>query len=127
MARYFLSIIGFAAAMVLASGPSRAQEVTLPEFSPEARKGGLIFMGKCARCHGFYLQGTKKGPTFLDSSFLANHHSDQAFRDSIRVGVVQHHWPGPDGGMKPVPGVTDDQASAIIRFVRELQKANGIF
>ena len=29
--------------------------------------------------------------------------------------------------MKPVPEVTDEELADIIRYVRELQKANGIF
>jgi cytochrome c2 len=124
MARHFLSIIGIAAALALAAGPSRAQEVSLPEFSPDARKGGVLFMSKCAKCHGFYTQGTKNGPPFLHPFYRPGHHADGAYRAAIRNGVQQHHWSF--GNMPPVEGVADDQVPLIIRYVRELQKANGI-
>lgn len=125
MSRYFFNIIGIAAAMVLAAGSTHAQDMTLPEFSPEARKGGVLFMGKCAKCHGYYTQGTKKGPPLLHPYYRPGHHADPAFWAAIRNGVQQHHWSF--GNMKPVEGVADDQVPLIIQYVRELQKANGIF
>ncbi len=125
MTRRLLSIVGIAATLILATGLARSQDVALPEFSPAARKGGVLFMSKCAKCHGFYGQGTKKGPPFLHPYYRPNHHPDQAFRAAIRNGTQQHHWSF--GNMKPVEGVADDQIPLLIRYVRELQKANGIF
>jgi cytochrome c2 len=124
MVRYFFSIIGIAAALVLAAGPARAQDIALPEFSPDARKGGVLFMSKCASCHGYYAQGTKKGPPLLHQYYRPGHHSDRSFWAAIRNGARQHHWSF--GDMKPVEGVVDDQVPLIIQYVRELQKANNI-
>jgi mono/diheme cytochrome c family protein len=42
----------------------------------------------------------------------------------VRHGVRQHHWPF--GDMPAQPQVTDEQLAQIIRYVRELQAANGI-
>ena len=97
----------------------------MPELSAEARQGGVLFMGKCASCHGLYGQGTEKGPPLLHKYYHPGHHSDQAFWYAIRNGTRQHHWPF--GDMKPVEGIKDDQIPLLIRYVRELQKANGIF
>jgi len=102
-----------------------AEDPKVPELSPEARQGGLLFMGKCASCHGFYAQGTKQGPPLLHPYYNPGHHADPAFYSAIRNGARQHHWGF--GDMKPVDGVTDQQIPLIIRYVRELQKANGIF
>lgn len=125
MTRHFLSIIGIAAAIALTAGPARAQDITLPDFSTAARKGGVLFMGKCAQCHGYYAQGTKKGPPLLHPYYRPGHHADQAFWAAIRNGSRQHHWSF--GDMKPVEGVTDKHVPLIIQYVRELQQANGIF
>jgi len=125
MARHFLCIVGFAVATVIAASSSQAQDIAVPEFSTAARKGGVLFMSKCAKCHGFYTQGTKEGPPLLHPYYRPGHHSDQAFWLAIRNGTRQHHWPF--GNMKPVEGVTDAQIPLIIQYVRELQKANGIF
>lgn len=47
-----------------------------------------------------------------------------AFVLAARNGVRAHHWPF--GNMTPVPGLTDPELAGIIRFVREVQVANGI-
>ena len=117
--------IGFAAVLALGPSPARSQEVVVPELSPEARQGGLVFMGKCSSCHGVYAEGTKKGPPLLHGFYHPGHHTDQSFWRAIREGTRQHHWPF--GDMKPVEGVSDEQIALIIRYVRELQKANGIY
>ncbi len=124
MRRFYLTIIGIAVAMTLAAGPSQSQDVNVPELSAEARQGGALFMGKCAGCHGYYGQGTKKGPPLLHPYYRPGHHSDQSFWAAIRNGARQHHWSF--GNMKPVEGVTDEHIPLIIRYVRELQNANGI-
>ena len=47
-----------------------------------------------------------------------------AFVMAARNGVRAHHWPF--GNMAAVPEVTDAELAGIIRFVREVQVANGI-
>ena len=123
----FIGFFGIALAAILLLGTSqtRSQEVAVPELSPEARQGGVLFMGKCASCHGLYGQGSEKGPPLLHKYYHPGHHSDQAFWLAIRNGSRQHHWPF--GDMKPVEGIKDEQIPLLIRYVRELQRANGIF
>lgn len=52
------------------------------------------------------------------------HHADEAFLRAARNGVQQHHWRF--GDMPPQPQVSDEQLVQIVRYVRELQQANGI-
>jgi hypothetical protein len=52
------------------------------------------------------------------------HHGDAAFALAIKIGVRQHHWRF--GDMPAQPKVADEQVAAIVRFVREVQTANGI-
>lgn len=117
--------IGLAITIALSLDAARSQDVAVPEFSSEAKRGGALFMGKCASCHGFYAQGTEKGPPLLHKYYHPGHHSDQAFWQAIRNGSRQHHWSF--GDMKPVDNVSDEQIPLLIRFVRELQKANGVY
>jgi hypothetical protein len=41
------------------------------------------------------------------------------------MGVQAHHWRF--GNMPPVEGITRAEVATIITYIRELQRANGIF
>jgi hypothetical protein len=51
-------------------------------------------------------------------------HADVAFDLAVRRGVRAHHWSF--GDMPPQPELTPTEVASITRYVRELQKANGI-
>ena len=94
-------------------------------LSAAAAAGRPAFAANCAACHGDWAGGTDKGPPLVHSLYEPNHHTDASFRVAVRVGVRPHHWSF--GPMFPLEGVTDADLAAIIAFVRELQRANGIF
>ena len=94
------------------------------QLSPLASVGQAAFGVHCARCHGAIAGGTRQGPPLVHSLYVANHHADLAFVVAARTGVRAHHWPY--GNMPPVRDVSDADLAAIIAFVRELQRANGI-
>ncbi len=100
-------------------------DVEVPAFSGLARKGEKAFAANCARCHGKNGAGTDKGPPLVFDTYNPGHHSDATFVSAARFGVPQHHWRF--GNMPPQPQVGDQDLVAIIRYVRELQEANGIF
>ncbi len=108
-------------------GGSRAAlvDVEVPTLSRLARKGEVAFEANCASCHGQNGAGTDKGPPLIYDTYNPGHHDDGAFVRAARFGVPQHHWRF--GNMPPQPQVTDRELVAIIRYVRELQEANGIF
>ena len=106
------------------AGAHVVQRVTLPTLSPRAAVGEAAFDAHCAQCHGKNGSGTDHGPPFLHVIYNPGHHADEAFRRAVRQGVVQHHWPY--GNMPPLPQVSDSQVDDIVRYVRELQQANGI-
>jgi cytochrome c len=96
------------------------------EFSPEAQIGKRIFEGKCAVCHGKNATGQKGfAPPLVDKIYEPNHHGDIAFVMAAKNGVQSHHWDF--GDMPPVEGLTDGDVKYIARYIRELQKENGIF
>ncbi|MHB1198937.1 MAG: c-type cytochrome [Polaromonas sp.] len=118
--------IGVVAAQVLNKGSDGAMAgIKVPKLSAQASAGKVAFDANCARCHGTNAAGTKQGPPFVNALYNPGHHGDEAFIRAARQGVQQHHWPF--GDMPPRPEVTDAQLADIVRYVRELQEANGIF
>ena len=122
-----------AAATLLSFGqilPGAAQQldpdaVKTPEMAPELNVGKMNYDAYCASCHGANAAGTDKGPTFLHRVYHPGHHGDAAFIIAPKQGAKAHHWKF--GDMKPVEGVNDAQLESIIKYVRALQKANGLF
>jgi mono/diheme cytochrome c family protein len=82
-----------------------------------------LYAQHCAQCHGTDLRGTAQGPSMLSVVYEPGHHSDDAFRSAIANGSPAHHWTF--GDMAPVPGVGDDEADAIIAFIRGEQREHG--
>ncbi|TCM86099.1 c-type cytochrome [Rhodovulum steppense] len=105
--------------------PRAMVQVALPGLSDMAQVGQAAFGRNCAECHGPDAGGRLGlGPPLIHRVYEPSHHGDIAFWMAVRRGVVAHHWPF--GDMPSVPGVRDDEIAAIIAFVREVQRANGI-
>ena len=98
---------------------------TGPALSDTARAGEELFNVNCSVCHGVGATGTSQGPSLLDGVYHPGHHPDFSFRNAVRQGVKQHHWVF--GDMPPVAGVSSDDVDKIICYVREMQRADGIF
>jgi mono/diheme cytochrome c family protein len=103
---------------------SVAIPVTVPELSPLAAQGEQAYGENCAACHGANAGGSGKGPPLIHKIYEPNHHADGAIVRAVRQGVRAHHWSF--GDMPPQPQVTTAQTRAIIAYVREVQRANGI-
>ena len=123
-----VSGIGIAAWRALGGTDDRAVapsvSVKVPTLSAQAAAGKTAFDGNCAQCHGKDASGTDHGPPLVHDIYNPGHHTDEAFHRAVRQGVVQHHWPF--GNMAALPNVTAAQVAEIVRYVRELQLANGI-
>ena len=102
-----------------------AEHIKVPELTPAANQGKLLFNKFCAQCHGENAAGTDKGPSFIHRIYEPNHHGDASFLRAVQQGVRPHHWRF--GAMPPVKDLPDDAVPFVVRYVRELQKANGIF
>ena len=94
-------------------------------LSGMALEGEDLFDANCSVCHGENAAGTNQGPTLIDRIYHPGHHSDASIRNAVSRGVQQHHWVF--GDMAPVAGVSSDDVEKIICYVRELQRADGIF
>ncbi len=122
-----LLIAAAAATGIWYTGTSRqaeAVEVRMPKLSTMAQAGQRSFTKNCAQCHGSRADGTDKGPPLIHRIYEPSHHGDASFLRAVTAGTQQHHWPY--GDMPPQPQVRRMETQAIIQFVREVQRANGI-
>lgn len=101
------------------SGPVR-----VPALSAEAQAGKRAFDLHCAQCHGENAAGTAAGPALVHRIYQPGHHADVAFELAVRRGVPAHHWRF--GDMPAQPAVAPAEVAQITRYVRELQRANGL-
>ncbi len=112
-------------ARFIGNGPEGSGTVVaVPVLSADAKQGGAQFERFCAACHGKNASGSDQGPPLVHKIYEPGHHADQSFILAAKTGVRAHHWRF--GNMPPVPGVTEQQIILITRYVRELQRANGI-
>jgi len=111
--------------MVAPADQADVAAVAVPMLSASAVEGKRAFDANCATCHGESGIGTGKGPPLVHDIYNPGHHGDMSFLAAAQRGVPQHHWQF--GNMPPLPQVTDGQMAVIVRYIRELQEANGIF
>jgi mono/diheme cytochrome c family protein len=120
-----LTMVGLVWLLMAVGEGSLAQVKEQPAQVPsDLKKGQAKFAAHCARCHGDGGVGTAQGPPLVHKIYEPNHHGDQAFQRAASSGVRAHHWNF--GDMPKVEGVTTDDVSEIIRYVRWLQRQAGI-
>ena len=131
--RWKPAIVAVASAIALAavlaactSGDDAPPAPTAAPAPPTAVSldGRTLFIQTCSVCHGVDLQGTDRGPPFLNRIYGPGHHSDASFRLAVQRGVIAHHWRF--GNMPKIEGLSDEQVEEIIKYVREQQALAGI-
>jgi mono/diheme cytochrome c family protein len=109
----------------LAQGDPIATVRVPSEMSPLAQGGKRVFDTKCSDCHGADAAGREGlAPPLVHKIYEPSHHGDMSFQLAVQNGVRAHHWRF--GNMPPVDGLTNEDVRAIVAYVRELQRANGI-
>ena len=98
--------------------------VSLPQLDATGVAGQSLFAENCQACHGTNGAGTDQGPPLIHQIYRPGHHGDQAFVMAARYGVRSHHWPY--GNMPKQPQVSQQDMEKIVRFVRQVQRANGV-
>jgi mono/diheme cytochrome c family protein len=120
-----VAVLGYLGRGVWNAGPLAPPIVVrVPELSPSAREGRQAFDRQCAGCHGPHAAGTALGPSLVHPIYRPAHHADVAFTLAVQRGVLAHHWRF--GDMPPQRGISPGEIETITRYVRELQRANGI-
>lgn len=124
-AMWLLPVVAVAGLIIWLARPgAEIVEVRLPELSALAKTGQRAFAENCAACHGENGAGNEQGPPLIHDIYNPGHHADLAFQRAIARGVRRHHWAF--GDMPPQPQVGKRKLRAIIGFVREVQRENGI-
>ena len=123
----FSLAVAFVLLMVIGCGGDGAEQGSASgsALSDTARAGEKLFNANCSACHGVDAAGTSLGPPLMDRVYHPGHHADFSIRNAVSQGVRQHHWTL--GDMAPVVGVSTDDVEKIICYVREMQRAKGIF
>jgi len=101
-----------------------AGNIIIPALSSQARRGEVVFNANCAACHGKNAAGTDQGPPLIHNIYNPGHHADMAFYRAANLGTRQHHWRF--GDMPAQKQVSKDDVTLIIKYIREVQRANGI-
>lgn len=120
--RLFARFLALVMALASCGGVSGEAETT-PQDPSLVSRGADLYATNCAECHGTDLRGTDRGPSHLSIVYEPSHHSDGAFLVAVLTGSPQHHWEF--GPMPPVPGLSEEDVSAIVAFVRQAQVDEG--
>ena len=124
-AMYFFGAFDQSASKMAKANGQPTVKVVVPKLGQVAKLGEEDFNANCAACHGKNAAGTNSGPPLIHRIYEPNHHADIAFKFAANRGVRAHHWGF--GNMPPQSQVKDYELVRIVAYVRELQKANGIF
>ena len=94
-------------------------------LSANAEIGKRAFEANCASCHGLNASGRQGlAPPLIHKIYEPSHHGDEAFQRAVALGVRAHHWRF--GNMPKVDGLSRADVTYIIKYIREVQVANGI-
>ena len=102
-----------------------AQASVEKDLPAEFKDGETKFNTFCSPCHGVQAVGTAQGPPLVHKIYEPSHHADFAFQRAAAQGVKAHHWKF--GNMPKIEGVTADDVTQIIAYIRWLQRQAGIF
>jgi mono/diheme cytochrome c family protein len=116
------------AGLLSMAGCSKGDAPPAPGGPPRAASGAdgeALYAAHCMRCHGEAGTGTDHGPPLVHRIYEPGHHPDAAFYRAAASGVRAHHWRF--GDMPAIGGVSNAEVTAIIGYVRRLQREAGIF
>ncbi len=107
------------------SGPASITQISVEKDLPtEFKDGETKFNAFCSPCHGVQGTGSAQGPPLVHKIYEPSHHADFAFQRAAAQGVKAHHWTF--GNMPKIEGVTADDVTQIIGYIRWLQRQAGI-
>ena len=100
--------------------------VSVPDtLSARAEIGRKTYEANCAACHGRNAAGQDGiAPPLVHVIYEPGHHGDESFQRAVARGVRAHHWRF--GDMPAIEGLTRRDVAAVVAYVRELQRVNGI-
>lgn len=107
--------------------PNPLVEIELPgAFSAAAQSGKGLYDDNCVTCHGTNGVGQDGiAPPLVHKIYEPSHHGDESFQRAVAQGARSHHWRF--GDMPPVEGLSRNDVTRVVTYIRELQRANGIY
>jgi hypothetical protein len=93
-------------------------------YSVETASGMVGLTEDCAVCHGRFAGGTARGPNLIHTDYGLSRRSDAQFRYAVLEGMPDRRG---YGAMPATPGLPARSVDRAIAFVRELQRAKGIW
>ena len=101
-------------------------DIKVPKIEEQYLNGESLFNKNCISCHGIHGVGVKgAGPPLIHIIYEPSHHGDGSFYSAVKYGVQSHHWTF--GNMSAVKNITDEEIADIIKYIRFIQRANGIY
>ena len=100
-------------------------DIKVPKIEEQYLNGESLFNKNCISCHGIHGVGVKgAGPPLIHIIYEPSYHGDESFYSAVKYGVQSHHWTF--GNMSAVKNITDKEIADIIKYIRFIQRANGI-
>lgn len=90
----------------------------------QMERGRLAFERECASCHGSTGGGTENGPNLIAARYGPSEMADALIRGAVLNGVPQRSAAHP--GMPALPQLRPQELDSVLRFLREIQRANDI-
>lgn len=97
----------------------------LRALSYVAERGRSLFSARCATCRGNNGTGTDKGSLLPHDIHVPGLRNDLSFQRAAGLGARAHYRPS--GDMPPVASISGAHVTGITAFIRDIQRANGIF
>lgn len=110
----------------MGNSPSANYVAPRGEAAREMAKGKALFEAKCQKCHGERAGGTWRMPSLVSPPYGPKQLTDRSFHLTVMNGARSRYWLN-FKGMQPIKNLSQEEAEAILRFVRDLQKQAGIY
>lgn len=93
-------------------------------LSASAADAKANFDKSCAKCHGKEGKGDTKMGQKLDIKDMTDAKVQASFTDEAATKAIKEGLKDKDGKlqMKPIEGLSDDEVTALVKFVRTLKK-----
>lgn len=96
-----------------------AARSSLPDVNPARREGQLLYVKRCAVCHGDRAKGTVHGPALARGQISLDATLPLASPEGLREKHAQY------GDMAPIEDLSSEQAAQIAVFVQSIDRQSG--
>ena len=121
----WLGLLSCPALIFAVYGPSGMKAFDGASGTTQLERGRLAFERECASCHGPTGGGTENGPNLIAARYGPSEMADALIRGAVLNGMPKRSAAHP--GMPALPQLRPPELDSILRFLREIQRANDIY